>query len=85
MAGFMPVMSRPLNLIVPRVGVRKEVSKLKQVVLPAPFGPISAWMFPASTRKATPSTATKPPNSRVRPSVSRMVFVTPGRLPVELV
>src|SRR5260221_710175 len=28
----------------PRVGVRKWVSRLKQVVLPAPFGPISAWM-----------------------------------------
>jgi hypothetical protein len=28
------------------VGVRNLVSRLKQVVLPAPFGPISAWMVP---------------------------------------
>ena len=46
MAGFMPVMSRPLKRIVPRVGGRNVVSRLKQVVLPAPFGPISAWIVP---------------------------------------
>ena len=42
----MPVMSRPLKRIVPRVGGRNEVSRLKQVVLPAPFGPIRAWIVP---------------------------------------
>ncbi len=45
----MPVMSRPLNRIAPRVGGRNAVSRLKQVVLPAPFGPISAWIVPART------------------------------------
>src|SRR3954451_19817231 len=48
------------------------VSRLKQVVLPAPFGPISAWMVPRATRRLTPFTATKPANSLVRFSVSRM-------------
>ena len=46
-AGRDPVMSRPLKRMRPRVGARKCVSRLKQVVLPAPFGPISAWMVPA--------------------------------------
>src|ERR1700712_3693084 len=68
MAGFIPVMSRPLNLIVPRVGGKNEVSRLKHVVLPAPFGPIKAWIVPVSTRSETPSPAKKPPNSRARPS-----------------
>ena len=37
-----------LERMVPRVGGRNEVSRLKQVVLPAPFGPISAWICPVS-------------------------------------
>ncbi len=38
-SGVSRVMSMPLNRICPRVGVRNLVSRLKQVVLPAPFGP----------------------------------------------
>src|SRR5712691_10808984 len=57
----------------PRVGLRNFVSRLKQVVLPAPFGPISAWMVPRATRRPTPLTATNPANSLVRSSVSRMM------------
>src|SRR3569623_1507648 len=34
-------------------------------------------MVPVRTCNETPSTATKPPNSRVRSSVSRMVSLTP--------
>src|SRR4051812_47271289 len=60
----------------PRVGCRNLVSRLKQVVLPAPFGPISAWMVPRSTRRLTPLTATKPANSMVRFCVSRMISLT---------
>ena len=37
----------PLEAMVPRVGCRNLVSRLKQVVLPAPLGPISAWIVPA--------------------------------------
>src|ERR1700732_5322489 len=55
----------------PRVGLRNLVSRLKQVVLPAPLGPINAWIVPRSTRRLTSRTATKPANSLVRPSVSR--------------
>ena len=74
-AGREPVMSRPLKLMRPRVGARKWVSRLKQVVFPAPFGPIRAWMLPRRTRRLTSLTATKPRNSLVRPSVSRMTSV----------
>ncbi len=35
-------MSCPLNWIEPDVGTRNLVSRLKQVVLPAPLGPINA-------------------------------------------
>ena len=41
-AGLSAVMSRPSKTIRPRVGERNLVSRLKQVVLPAPFGPMSA-------------------------------------------
>ncbi|CFN77327.1 Uncharacterised protein [Bordetella pertussis] len=72
-AGRSRVMSRPLKTMVPEVGARNLVSRLKQVVLPAPLGPISAWIWPRLTRRSTPLTATKPRNSLVRPFVSRIV------------
>src|ERR1019366_337149 len=42
------------------------------VVLPAPLGPISAWIVPRRTFRSTLSTATKPLNSFVRALVSRI-------------
>src|SRR5688572_8850393 len=57
----------------PAVGSRKCVSRLKQVVLPAPLGPIRAWMLPRRTFRCTSFTATKPLNSFVSPRVSRMI------------
>src|SRR5262249_31790133 len=71
-AGREPVISRPLKRMRPRVGARKWVRRLKQVVLPAPLGPMSAWIAPRRTRSRTPFTARKPRNSLVRSSVSRM-------------
>src|SRR5438445_2098166 len=71
-AGRDPVISRPLKRMRPRVGVRKWVNKLKQVVCPAPLGPMSAWIVPRRTRSRTSFTATNPRNSFVSPSVSRM-------------
>src|SRR6266436_3157226 len=61
--GREPVISWPLKKICPRVGVRKCVSRLKQVVLPAPFGPIRAWIVPRLTERSMQLTATKPLNS----------------------
>src|SRR5207249_6519948 len=71
-AGREPVISRPLKRMRPRVGVRKWVNRLKQVVFPAPLGPMSPWIVPRRTCRFTPFTATNPWNSLVRPSVSRM-------------
>ncbi len=59
-AGCSFVMSVPLNRMRPCVGTRNLVNRLKQVVLPAPFGPISAWMWPRCTLRFTSSTAVKP-------------------------
>ena len=43
----MPVMSRPSNTILPDVGGTSQVSILKKVVLPAPFGPMMPRSSPA--------------------------------------
>jgi hypothetical protein len=45
---------------------------LKQVVLPAPFGPIKAWILPRRILRETSRTAKNPANSLVNPWVSRM-------------
>src|SRR3954462_10130110 len=58
--------------MLPAEGLRNFVSRLKHVVLPAPFGPIKAWMLPRRTRRSTSRTAKKPANSLVNPRVSRM-------------
>src|SRR4030095_1000881 len=71
-AGCEPVVSRPLHPVRPRVGARKWVRRLKQVVLPAPLGPMRAWIAPRRTRSRTLFTARNPRNSLVRSSVSRM-------------
>src|SRR6202011_4292511 len=56
----------------PADGFRNLVRRLKQVVLPAPFGPIKACMLPRRTLSATSRTAKNPANSLVNPWVSRM-------------
>ncbi len=78
-AGLTEVMSFPSKKMLPRVGTRNLVSKLKNVVLPAPFGPINAWMWPRRTRKSTPPTATNPLNSFVRPRVSMIISSAIGK------
>ena len=44
------------------VGLSKPVIRLKNVVLPAPLGPISAVMMPRWTSRWSTSTAVMPPN-----------------------
>ncbi len=44
--GGLPVMSSPLNCTRPAVGLYTPVSMLKNVVLPAPFGPMSETIEP---------------------------------------
>jgi hypothetical protein len=69
------------NRILPRVGAKNLVSRLKQVVLPAPFGPISAWIVPRTTFRLTSLTATKPLNSFVSDCVSMMMSLALTGLP----
>jgi hypothetical protein len=45
----MAVMSRPSNAMVPDVGGKKPLIRLKNVVLPAPFGPMIARSSPLPT------------------------------------
>src|SRR5919201_510516 len=66
--------------MVPFVAGKKRVGRLKQVVLPAPFGPISAWMVPRNTLKSTRLTATNPRNSLESPRISRITPASDTRL-----
>ncbi len=72
--GFSALISRLLKRIFPELGSKNFVNKLKQVVFPAPLGPISACMAPRSIAKFTLFTAMKPLNDFVRSSVLRMTF-----------
>ena len=54
-------MSWSSNVMRPDVWVRKPLIRLKNVVLPAPFGPITARSSPGSTVIDTLSTATRLP------------------------
>src|SRR3954453_43941 len=62
------------------VGRSKPVIRLKNVVLPAPFGPIRAVMMPRCTSRWSTSTAEMPPNWRVMLSTLRMTsgLAAPG-------
>src|SRR5262245_46022098 len=66
--------------MVPALGWRNLVRRLKQVVFPAPFGPMIAVIEPAAIERSTSFTARKALKSRVSPFVSRMMSAT-GRLP----
>src|SRR5262245_43179631 len=74
----MPVMSRPRKLTRPESGVSRPVIRLKNVVLPAPFGPMMACSPPEGSSKWTSSTARRPPKDLLRPSVLSTMPVTAG-------
>src|SRR6266545_4094198 len=67
--GGVPAMSRPSKTIRPEVGACCPVSRLKNVVLPAPLGPITECSEPSSTSIVTSLTAVRAPNDLVRRSV----------------
>src|ERR1700730_2162483 len=72
-SGGRPVMSSPLNRMRPALGRRTPVRQLKNVLLPAPFGPMTARISPRRTAKSMPRSASRPPKRMVRPSVARMI------------
>ena len=53
-------------------GLSKPVIRLKNVVLPAPLGPISEVMMPRCTSRWSTSTAVMPPKLRMMLSTSRI-------------
>src|SRR3569833_3649936 len=64
-------MSLPSRAIVPAVGARKPDSMLKKVVLPAPFGPMTAKRLPSGTSRSISLLATRPSKRLVRPRTER--------------
>src|SRR5437867_2122542 len=73
-------MSSPSKRTWPLVGLYTPVSMLKNVVLPAPFGPIKLIVEARGIVKSTSSTASKPPNSFRSRAVTRMLSLTSGLL-----
>src|SRR4051794_18997135 len=67
---FLPTIDSPRKKIPPLVGRYTPVIALKQVVLPAPFGPISPKISPLRSEKLTLLRATTPPKRRVTSSTS---------------
>src|SRR4051812_9209317 len=65
-SGGVRSIERPSNRTCPRVGLSAPATRLKHVVLPAPFGPISAVMRPGASAKLTSLTATNPWKDLVR-------------------
>src|SRR5207249_494400 len=67
--GGVPAMSCPSKTIRPDVGASCPVSRLKNVVLPAPLGPMTECSEPSSTASVTALTATRAPKDFVSRSV----------------
>src|SRR5260221_13540110 len=53
----------PLWVTEPACGVRSPATRRTSVVLPAPFGPISATVLPSPARNETSSSSTRPSGS----------------------
>src|SRR6185436_797182 len=70
--GGKPVMSAPLSRTRPEVGRSTPVTQLKNVLLPAPLGPMIARTCPRGTEMLTLLTAVRPPKRMVRASVRRI-------------
>src|SRR5262245_40678398 len=68
------VMSAPAKRTVPPSGRRLPASWPMKVVLPAPFGPITAWVSPSLTSKSMPSVARSAPKLLTRPRTSSIGF-----------
>src|SRR5215813_4561647 len=73
--------SRPAKRMCPASGPRAPVTRLKNVVLPAPFGPMIAWTPPASTVKSSFERTTSFPKLRESPSTASSGTLTAQREP----
>src|SRR5690349_6534944 len=77
-SGAQNVMSCPPNRTLPSLGRTKPASAANVVVLPAPFGPSSAVISPASAANVTDRTAWIPPNRTERLLTSSTAQPQPG-------
>src|SRR5262245_34580198 len=73
--------SRPAKRMCPASGPRAPVTRLKNVVLPAPFGPMIAWTPPASTARSSFERTTSFPKLRESPSTASSGTLTAQRDP----
>src|ERR1700757_1253781 len=71
-SGESPVMSPPSNRIRPEDGRNTPVRQLKNVLLPAPFGPMTARISSRASSKFIWLSAVSPPKRTVRSSVRRI-------------
>src|SRR3954463_12103409 len=60
-------MSRSERRTVPALALSSPERRLISVDLPAPFGPMTAWISPTWTSSDTPATARSPPKRFSRP------------------
>ena len=67
-----PVMSSPSNTMRPELGRKTPVRQLKNVLLPAPFGPMMACTLSRATSKLTSESAESPPKRTDNNSVLRI-------------
>src|SRR5439155_1472682 len=73
------VMSSPAKRTRPRSGKRLPASWLIRVVLPAPFGPMMAWVSPSRISRSTLSLASSAPKLFLKPRTSsRVLFILAG-------
>src|SRR6266480_4326343 len=80
--GDNPAMPSPLRRMRPEVGRMTPVRQLKNVLLPAPLGPMMARISPRLTSKSTELSAVRPPNRTVSASVRR-IGALPRSTPAE--
>src|SRR6266545_3131770 len=62
--GERPAISMPLSRMRPESGFNAPVTRLKNVLLPAPLGPITAVSDPSAKFNVISSAALTPPNVR---------------------
>src|SRR5262245_14521727 len=74
-------MSRPSKRMRPVSGPSAPVTRLKNVVLPAPFGPMIAWIPPASTVRSSFERTTSLPKLRESASTASSGTLTAQREP----
>src|SRR4030095_7010273 len=86
-SGFQPVTSRPASVTSPVVGARSPESRLVSVDLPAPFGPITAWMRSRQRPSETSLTEARPTKrvvaTRAESSTSLMAGLLAAQRPFQ--